>query len=71
MTALSSYFLCPAMQHRAQTEIASPINRKSQSTIFLFISGIRSNNVHRLLNMNTLPIIKESSARISFFSFIL
>ena len=54
------------MQHRAQTQIASPINKKSQSTISLFINGIRSNSVHRLLNMNTLPIIKEISARISF-----
>jgi len=58
------------MQHRAQTEIASPINRKSQRTESLFISGIRSSNVHKLLNMNTLPIIKESSVRINFFSFI-
>ena len=65
------YFFCPAMQHRAQTEIANPINRKSHSMEFLFISGIRSNNVHRHLNMNTMPIINESSFLISFLFFIL
>jgi hypothetical protein len=66
--AFCSFF--PAMQYIAQTQIASSIKRESHNTISLLIKGILSNNIHKLLNMKTLPIIKVISARISFLFFI-
>jgi len=67
----SSYFLpCFAIQLKVKTVMMPPKNNDNQSTGVSCVKDILSSNIHKLLKISTLPMIKIISAKTNLLLFM-
>jgi hypothetical protein len=71
LPARSAYFLpCFAIQLKVKTVIMHPKNNDNQSAGVSCVKDILSSNIHKLLKISTLAMIKAISEKTSFLFFM-
>lgn len=67
----SAYFLpCFAIQLKVKTVMMLPKNNNNQSARVSCVKDILSSNIHKLLKISTLPMIKVISAKTNLLLFM-